>query len=425
MLKIILILNMGGCCAREELDIDKRTFLQYPQEETSCFIKPVSKPELKLEINKLIKEDEEIQLSNIINKLKDIYNDKVKIFTEIELFNLAIYFKENYVNSDYLIFDMRISSEQKEYYLKKIKHINYTFDQIKKIKAIKKFDILQSFIDNKKIIIIIPEYYLNTKNNREGYKNVEEYPIELCNLLFNINNNICFKILNKCLGKSKDKPDRIEDYLSVFHLYDIIPFILFTYQHMTTFYKEGYFFISFLNKQIFSFDDYINNYETQITNEGNNAKSSELIIKYKFLGEMNITTIFIIDNNLQKELYIKEYQYQKNEFREININKNDIKTNITKVNEICDWLKQEIKKGHSCYFNIENYITDDLNNEIQENNWIFIVIILITLVTEVNYISVINYLKEKMIYIENIDKVFEKDVNEDEISDTISKYSYI
>ena len=140
---------------------------------------------------------------------------------------------------------------------------------------------------------------------------------------------------------------------------------------------------------------------------------------------MNITTIFIIDNNLQKELYIKEYQYQKNEFREININKNDIKTNITKVNEICDWLKQEIKKGHSCYFNIENYIIDDLNNEIQENNWIFIVIILITLVTEVNYISVINYLKEKMIYIENIDKVFENDVNEDEISDTISKYSYI
>ena len=411
---------MGGCCAREDLNNEKKTYVKYQTEETNCYIKYGIKPELKFEQNKMKKEEEDINLSNIIKKLKEKYCEKIKIITEIELFNLAIYFKGNYAKSDYLIFDMRISSEQKEYYLKKIKHINYTFEQIKNIKQIKKFEVLQSFIDNKTIIIIIPEYYLNAKNNCEGHKNVVDYPIELCNLLYNVNSNICFNILNTCLNKSKCKSDKFEDYISVFHSYDIIPFILFTYQHVTTFYNEGYFFISFLMKQIFTFDDYINNLKKEIIID--DIKTSELSLKNKFMGEMKITTIFIIDNDLQKDFNIKDYQYQKNAFKEIIINKNILLNNITKINEICEWLRGEIKKGHSCYFNIENYSIDDKEN--QENNWIFIIIILMTIVIEVHYTSVINYLKGKMIYIENIDKVFEKNINENEISDTLSKYLY-
>ena len=413
---------MGGCCSRENLNNDNKSFVQYQPEETNYYKKSLTKPELKYEYSKLIQDEEDINLSIIINRLKTTYNDKVKVITEMELFNLAIYFNDNYVKSDYLIFDMRISCEQKEYYLKKIKHINYTFEQIKNIKVINKFEVLQSFIDNKTIIIIIPEYYLNTKNNTKGHKSVVEYPIELCNLLFNVNNNICFQILNTCLSKSKNKPDKIEDYISVFHSYDIIPFILFTYQHLTTFYKEGYFFISFLMEQIFSFDDYINNLKEVIINDDNNVKINELSLKYKFMKEMNITSIFIIDNFLEKDFNVKEYQYHKNEFKEIVINKDAIKNKSDKINEIFDWLKQEIQKGHSCYFNIENYSIND--NEIQDNNWIFVIIILMTIITEVEYTSVINYLKEKMIYIENIDKLFENNMNEDEILDTLSKYLY-
>ena len=120
---------------------------------------------------------------------------------------------------------------------------------------------------------------------------------------------------------------------------------------------------------------------------------------------MRIGTIFIIDNNLKKKLEIKEYQYKKNVFKEIIINKNHIKNDILKVNSICEWLKQEIRRGHLCYFNIENFLLNDIDNPNQENNWIFIIIILITLLTEVDYKSVIEYLKEKMNYIEKIDKL--------------------
>ena len=92
------------------------------------------------------------------------------------------------------------------------------------------------------------------------------------------------------------------------------------------------------------------------------------------------------------------------------------------VNEICEWLKQEIRRGHSCYFNIENFYLNDMDNANQENNWIFIIVVLITLLTEVDYKSVIYYLKEKMIYIERTDKVFDNYLNEEEIVDTLSKY---
>ena len=417
---------MGGCCTRkEDLNNDNITSYKYAPEETNTIMKTKTKPELKFEENKLEYNEEELQLTKIINQLKYLYNDKVKIFTEIELFNLSIYYKENYVNSDYLIFDMRISNEQKEYYLKKIKHINYTFDQIKNIKKINKSELLHSFIDNKKIIIIIPKYYLDQNNNSDGYKRVEEYPIDLCNYLFNINNNICFKILNTCLNIKSKKTEKYENYLSVYHSYDIIPYILFTYNHLTTFYKEGYFFISFLKKQIFSFEDFIISLRNKKNNENKNnniIKTKETGLKEEFLNEMNVTTIINIDNSLKKELNTIDYQYQKNVFKEIIINKNDVKNKIIQISEICDWLKQEIKKGNSCYFNIENFLLNEKDKENQENNWIFVIIIIITLITEVEYTSVIEYLKEKMIYIETIDKILENDINKDEISDTLNKY---
>ena len=187
---------MGGCCARQqELYFDKNNCFQYSSEEV-IKINPAVKPKLILEREKSTLKDEEIQLSKIICALKKIFNEKVATITEVELLNIAIFNKESFINNDYLIFDMRKSSEQKEEYLKRIKHINYTFEQIKNIGKLKKLEILKSFIDNKIIILIIPEYYLNPKNNKEGFKKVDVYPIELCCLLYDINNSISFKILN-------------------------------------------------------------------------------------------------------------------------------------------------------------------------------------------------------------------------------------
>ena len=407
---------MGGCCARQQdINFDAKNSIQYSFEEPSRIMKNISKPELKFEENKLEINDEEIELAFIIKTLQSKYKDKVKIITEIELFNLAIYYKENYINSDYLIYDMRSSCEQTEDYLKKIRHINYTFDQIKNIQKIKKESKLKEFINSKKIIVIIPEQYLNKETRGR-------YPLDLCQRLYNINDSICFKILNKCINKSEDRNYKLEEYLSVFHSYDFIPFILFTYKHVTTLYKEGYFFISFLDKQIFSFEDYINNINNVYTSNGsdnfNCNTNNELNLKYKFFDDLNITTIFNVDNNLENSFDIKEYQYQKSQLKEIYLNKNDLKNRVNQIVSILEWVKQEVRKGHSCYFNIKNFPSNSSN----DNNWIFAIIIIISLVVEVDYNSVIDYLKEKMIYINNIVEILENSINDDEISDTLSKY---
>lgn len=298
---------------------------------------------------------------------------------------------------------------------KKIRHINYTFDQIKNIQKIKKESKLKEFINFKKIIVIIPEQYLNKETKGR-------YPLDLCERLYNINDTICFKILNKCINKSEDRNYKLEEYLSVFHSYDFIPFILFTYKHVTTLYKEGYFFISFLDKQIFSFEDYINNINNVYTSNGsdnfNCNTNNELNLKYKFFDDLNITTIFNVDNNLENSFDIKEYQYQKSQLKEIYLNKNDLKNRVNQIVSILEWVKQEVKKGHSCYFNIKNFPSNSSN----DNNWIFAIIIIISLVVEVDYNSVIDYLKEKMIYINNIVEILENSINDDEISDTLSKY---
>lgn len=406
---------MGGCCARQqEVYFDKKNCFQYSTDEI-IKIKSVIKPELNSDKKKGNIKVEDLQLAKIINNIKNKYKEKIKTITEIELFNLAIYNKESFINNDYLIFDMRKSSDQKEEYLKRIKHINYTYEQIKKIEKINKLEILRNFIDHKTIILIIPEYYLNPKNDKEGYIKVETYPEELCNLLYNINDSICFNILNSWFNKSEEQTNKFEEYLSVFHSYDIIPFILFSYLHLSTFYKEGYFFISFLNQQIFSFDDYINFLNQSDKYEDVNDEINELALKNKFLNDMNITCIVCIDNDPRNFFEINDYSYQKNNFKEIIIKKNDIKEKKELFLPICEWLKEEIKKGHSCYFNVKNLYNDQSNSNSNTNhNWIYIVIIIMTIVTEVEYFSIINYLIEKMIYIDNINEII-SNINKDEL----------
>ena len=404
---------MGGCCARQqEVYFDKKNCFQYSTDEI-IKIKSVIKPELNSDKKKGNIKIEDLQLAKIINSIKNKYKEKIKTITEIELFNLAIYNKESFINNDYLIFDMRKSSDQKEEYLKRIKHINYTYEQIKKIEKINKFEILRNFIDHKTIILIIPEYYLNPKNDKEGYIKVETYPEELCSLLYNINDSICFNILNSWFNKSGEQTNKFEEYLSVFHSYDIIPFILFSYLHLSTFDKEGYFFISFLNQQIFSFDDYINFLNQSDKYEDVNDEINELALKNKFLNDMNITCIVCIDNDPRNFFEVNDYSYQKNNFKEIIIKKNDIKDKKELFLPICEWLKEEIKKGHSCYFNVKN-LYNDKNNSNTNHNWIYIVIIIMTIVTEVEYFSIINYLIEKMIYIDNINEII-SNINKDEL----------
>lgn len=415
---------MGSCCTTNyEKNLEVKNNFEHIETETNNIIANLTKSELKFEQINYEISDEDIELGKIINKLKYLYKEKIKVFTEIELINLAIYSKENSDN-DYLIFDMRLSLEQKENYLKKIKHINYTFDQIRNIKKINKYELLQNFIDNKDIIIITAKKYLSPQYKKDKNEN-EDYTIEICNLLYIINNNIQFKLLNSCLDKPEEKKDKFVNYLSLYYSYDFLPYILFTYKHVTTFYKEGYFFINFTNELLFNINKYIK-VLNEINNEEHQEKYSDRLneenVKYKFLNDMSVTTIINIDNELKTSFDIKEKDYKRNSFKEIFLNKNDLNIEMNKISELILWMKKEILRGHSCYFNIVNYDVNFLENDAQDNNWIFIIIFILLMVTEVEYFEVINYLKEKMIYFDEIEQVLNESINKEEIIELITKY---
>ena len=415
---------MGSCCTTNyEKNLEVKNNFEHIETETNNIIANLTKSELKFEQINYEISDEDIELGKIINKLKYLYKEKIKVFTEIELINLAIYSKENSDN-DYLIFDMRLSLEQKENYLKKIKHINYTFDQIRNIKKINKYELLQNFIDNKDIIIITAKKYLSPQYKKDKNEN-EDYTIEICNLLYIINNNIQFKLLNSCLDKPEEKKDKFVNYLSLYYSYDFLPYILFTYKHVTTFYKEGYFFINFTNELLFNINKYIK-VLNEINNEEHQEKYSDRLneenVKYKFLNDMSVTTIINIDNELKTSFDIKEKDYKRNSFKEIFLNKNDLNIEMNKISELILWMKKEILRGHSCYFNIVNYDVNFLEKDAQDNNWIFIIIFILLMVTEVEYFEVINYLKEKMIYFDEIEQVLNESINREEIIELITKY---
>ena len=417
---------MGSCCTiNHESNFEfKNNYESSDTEPNTNRITSLAKSELKLEQILYEISEEDIELSKIINKLKYLYKEKIKVFTEIELINLAIYSRDDNENNNFLIFDMRISSEQKENYLKKIKHINYTFDQIRNIKKIKKFEILQNFIDNKDIIIITAKKYLSPQYKKEKNED-NDYTIEICNLLYLINDNINFKLLNSCLDRPEEKKDKFVDYLSLYYSSNFLPYILFTYKHLTTLYKEGYFYLNFSKEQIFYIENYIkfleNINDSELKDKYINRLNEENV-KYQFLNDMNVTMIINIDNESKNDFEIKEYQHQRQIYKEIFLNKNDLNKEKKKINEFISSIKKEIIKGHSVYIDVINYELNYLENENQENNWIFIIVFLILFITEVEYFEVINYLKEKMIYFDNANFAIDDNVKKEEIKEIIINY---
>ena len=416
-----------SCCSfnSEKINEIKNTIDRTETENYYKNIISTTRTELKLEETFYEITEEDIQLNKIINQLKFLYNYKIKVFTEIELINLAIYFKDNSDNN-YLIFDMRISSEQSQNYLKKIKHINYTFQQIREIDKINKKEILYNFIDNKTIIIITSKKYLNPIYKKENNAN-EDYAIEISNLLYNINNNISFRILNSCFDKIDEKKEKFVEYLSLYYDKDFIPYILFTYKHLTTFYNEGYFFINFNSDFFVNMEKYMKVLDKIYSNaiiDKSNFRLDEDNIKYKFLYDMNITTIIRIPTGLNISFEIKEYQYQKKCFREISLRKIDLFSEIKKINEFINWVKTEVLKGHSCYFIYEDLdIKNSLNSNYNDNyDWIFIVVFFILMITNVELSEVISYLNEKMIYYDNVETLIEEKINSQEVMELMSKY---
>ena len=373
---------MGGCCAREQAQaFEILNSVNYSNEEIiNNGIDSLAKPELKYDIIKLVKTPEETQLDIIINQIQNTFKEKAKKISQIELYNLTIYFKDNYTESDYLLYDSRRSIEQKEDFIKKMKHINYTYNQIKEISG-KKLENFKNFLENKKIIFIVSDKFLQKEKKKQGT------PFEIINLLFQINKNFTVYLLDTPLIEL----EMTNIFLKLISFlgdksFDDLPYILFCYRHVTTFYIDGYIFINFLNKKIFSFDSLINELRLE---------KNEFCFENKFLKEMNVTGMINIDNSSESEFKNMQIQYKKNIFKTINCTKFSLFKNKSDIKELCDWLRIEISNGHSIYINVENY------NETRKD-WIFVVIIFLTYIVGVNYIEIANYLKEKINFIENI-----------------------
>ena len=383
---------MGACCTREQTaQINElENSVHYNAEEIiNTGVDYLSKPELKFEIIKLKKSPEDIQLDLILNNIQNSFQIKTKKISLIEIYNLTIYFKDNYTQSEYLLFDMRRSAEQKEDFLKKMNHINYTYKQIKDMKD-KKLENFRTFLDNKKIIFIISEKHLSKENK------VKVTPFEIINLLFNINPDLNLYLLDSVLSEA-NIPSIFNVLLNLLSdkSYEKLPFILFCYRHVSTFYIDGYIFINFFNQNIFSFESLINELRA-----GNNEFSFE----NKFLKEMNIFSMININNNsnTDNEYKITENRYKKYIYKNIYLSKGLIYNKKNEIKLLCDYLRDEVIKGHSIYINIENY---DENND--NNDWVFVIIIILTYIVRVNYIEIADYLKEKINFIQNVEQIIE------------------
>ena len=391
---------MGACCTRTQTQANEYS-IQYSNDDiirTENNGKNSSiKPELKFETIKLLKSQEDIQLDIIINNIKNSFPDKTKTISEIELYNIAAYFKDNYTECDYLLFDTRRSAEQKEDFIKKMKHINYTYSQMKTIRG-KKLENFASYLDNKIIIFIISEYFIDKKNNKRMVT-----PFEIINLIFNINKNLKIYILNNLLNKDIPKLFlTLINFLGDNKSYDFLPYILLYYKHVTTFYIDGYIFIHFINNKIFSLDSYINELNKGSTSfKGTN----------KFLNEMNISTIIEINNDDNLDNFKAcEYQYKNKFFKLICCSKSSLISNSHKAKNICSWIKSEINKGNSIYINVENY------NE-EKDDWIFVVIMLLSYIINVGFLNIANYLKEKINFIHNISEKIDSVLQDNEFNE--------
>lgn len=387
---------MGGCCERqinpsnELLNLDN-----FSNEDILSGKESLSKAELKYEVIKLIKSPEEVQLDLIIKSIQNIFKDKIKKISIIELYNLSIYLQDNYVESDYILYDSRRSVEQKEDFIKKMTHINYTYNQIKGITG-KKLENFKNFLENKKIIFIISEKYLQKEDS------LKVVPLEIIKLLFKINKNLNIYLLDSPLNEV-EIPAIFIKLLSFLRdrAFEPLPYILFTYRHVTTFFLDGYIFINFLDKKYFSFNSLIKEIS---------SGKSELSFENNFLKEMNIFYIINIDNSSQTEYQNNHIKYQDDIFNNINCTKISLRKYKKDIKVLCHWLRNEISKGHSIYINVEKY------NESQ-NDWIFVIIVILKYIIRVNHIEIANYLKEKINFINNISENINKCLESNEFDE--------
>jgi hypothetical protein len=374
---------MGACCTRQ--NFAKDTILEY----TSDFFSKRDDNNVEEEWNLNLDSNHfnSKNFNDYINQLliysEDNFNYKIKKVSFSDIYNIALLYQDNYTNSKYLLYDLRPSNQQKENFLKKMKKINYLHEDIKNMSEDKKNN-FKRFLNNHIIIIIFPLEIFEKKN--------EETKDIIVNL-FSLKIDISINLLNTNLEENSLSliTKKLYEFLDD-RYYDLLPYILLNYSNISKSKKEGYIFIKF-NSSIFSFEN--------LFSDNKEDKKSINNLVNDFIKEFFITTIINIDNEEINKNNFKQFQDKNIIYKECDLSWNEYNNNKVNIQIIGKWIKREIKIGHSVILNIQNH-------QENKNNYILILLLLLSIGLSVKISQLINYLNEKIIFINGFTQMIEE-----------------
>ena len=363
---------MGICCTRNETTNEE--ILNSFNRNESDFSDCTRGPELSFESKRFDNNKLNTQLKILISNMSQVLLSNVKKITFIELWNIALLYKDNHTSSVYLLYDMRDYHSRKENFLKKMRHINYSYDELRMMPN-DKLSNFKRFINGKKVIFIFPDEKIDQSSEIINF--ISELKSDILNLFLNstLEQKVLSPYTNKLLFFIEEKD------------YEYLSYILFAYSHLSNLKKEGFSFIYFIPSA------YNNDLLTSIKERKE--------IYQNFIESFNISSIVYIskkrDNEIREFNDMEENAKSISKIAYICEDLNSIIQHREVIEEICAMIRSEMERGHSFEF-----VINESDVEI-EDSWLCIVILILWKI--MNGISpkiIMNYLEYKCMFIPNL-----------------------
>ena len=363
---------MGICCTRNETTNEE--ILNSFNRNEPDFSDSTRGPELLFESKRFDNNKLNTQLKILISNMSQVLLSNVKKITFIELWNIALLYKDNHTSSVYLLYDMRDYHSRKENFLKKMRHINYSYDELRMMPN-DKLSNFKRFINGKKVIFIFPDEKIDQSSEIINF--ISELKSDILNLFSNstLEQKVLSPYTNKLLFFIEEKD------------YEYLSYILFAYSHLSNLKKEGFSFIYFIPSA------YNNDLLTSIKERKE--------IYQNFIESFNISSIVYIskkrDNEIREFNDMEENAKSISKIAYICEDLNSIIQHREVIEEICAMIRSEMERGHSFEF-----VINESDVEI-EDSWLCIVILILWKI--MNGISpkiIMNYLEYKCMFIPNL-----------------------
>ena len=363
---------MGICCTRNETTNEE--ILNSFNRNEPDFSDSTRGPELSFESKRFDNNKLNTQLKILISNMSQVLLSNVKKITFIELWNIALLYKDNHTSSVYLLYDMRDYHSRKENFLKKMRHINYSYDELRMMPN-DKLSNFKRFINGKKVIFIFPDEKIDQSSEIINF--ISELKSDILNLFLNstLEQEVLSPYTNKLLFFIEEKD------------YEYLSYILFAYSHLSNLKKEGFSFIYFIPSA------YNNDLLTSIKERKE--------IYQNFIESFNISSIVYIskkrDNEIREFNDMEENAKSISKIAYICEDLNSIIQHREVIEEICAMIRSEMERGHSFEF-----VINESDVEI-EDSWLCIVILILWKI--MNGISpqiIMNYLEYKCMFIPNL-----------------------